>query len=385
MNAFLGLLFTRPNILGETFGYLQPIFWLMIFLITNSTKLNEANGVSKKKTLQKALAKIYIPILTFYFVFWIYVSIIDAARFGSISIWVVFSNTIGLVTAIAALTRLLTEDYSIILARVFVFFVLLPSIGNLLNVLFSQIFPCTQVNFANFGGRDWVYSICSSGSVYLDDRFTGFGGEPGIFATEIALAVFLLLSTRVYSKKINIIIIPILVFGCFSTLSTTGYFALTIALISVLYNKSHINSLTGFYLFALSILPISAFSSKLLKQKALNNPASISDRFAFDSTEDYIYSWSNYFFGNTSFQTSQNPGINLLSLSLYYGFPIIILSFLFIVRIVINLRSDLRLNGVLWITVFTMLFSQPPVTNYLWLIVFYLATSVIMVQHKTRK
>jgi hypothetical protein len=373
INLFLGLLFTRPNILGEAFGYIEPMFWIFVYYFSRKlkTELNQNRSISNE--IEKLRKGILTPILFFFFGYWAYTLLIDSLRGNQISIWVVFSNFIGLFSGLAAVNSLILNiEYSLLL-KVYTWFIVIPSFGGVMKYLLPEITPCIDVNLSNQGGRPFTYSVCSNGAVYLGNRFTGFGGEPAIFATEMALCIFVLLNIPIFSKITTWILITIVSAGIILTFATTGYVALAIALIYSLLNlmakRLRIISST---LLLLGLFPFYKLLQVLFQRKIEANPLSISDRFAYDSFFDYVHVWSHNFFGMQTSRTVSGAGINLLTLSLQYGVPIILLTIFFLIRIYLAVRHVIPWNGALSIILFTMAFSQPPITNYLWLILLYL-------------
>ena len=187
------------------------------------------------------------------------------------------------------------------------------------------------------------------------------------------MCVFLILNIPVYEKQTTWIIGIILSLGVIQSFASTGYFVLIIALwtslLKITTKRSRVFASTLFILMAVLFYRVMVV---LFHQKVKTAPLSISDRFTFTSTSDYIDAWSMNFFGNMQSDSLKNSGINLLSLSLLYGFPIIIFTASFLVRVFLNLRRIVPFNGPLIIIIFTMFFSQPPITNYLWFILLYL-------------
>ena len=355
INIFLGLLFTRPNILGESFGFIQPIFWLLAYYF--SQRYNNPSNKSYKVDLdfRRFRRGITFPIFIFYTAYWAYSVVIDSLRGNSISIWVIFSNTVGLLSGIFAINAILLKAESKLIINIYCWFVLLPSVGNIIKYILPTVIPCFDYNFQHMGGRSMTYNFCMSGSVYIGNRFTGFGGEPAIFSTELALCVFLILNIPVYKKQTTWIIGIILSLGVIQSFASTGYFVLIIALwtslLKITTKRSRVFASTLFILMAVLFYRVMVV---LFHQKVKTAPLSISDRFTFTSTSDYIDAWSMNFFGNMQSDSLKNSGINLLSLSLLYGFPIIIFTASFLVRVFLNLRRIVPFNGPLIIIIFTM-------------------------------
>ena len=382
INLFLGLLFTRPNILGEAFGYVMPVFWIFVYYFSTKIKTELNQNASNKNEIEKLRKGILTPILYFYISYWAYTLLIDSLRGNQISIWVVFSNTVGLFSGLAAVnSMILNIEYSLLL-KIYTWFIVIPSFGGVMKYLLPAITPCVDVNFSNQGGRPWTYDVCLNGAVYFGDRFTGFGGEPAIFATEMALCVFVLLNIPIFSKITTWILVTIVSAAVILTFATTGYVALAIALIYSLLNltakRLRIISST---ILLVGLFPFYKLLQVLFQRKIDASPVSISDRFAYASFFDYVHVWSQNFFGLQTSPTVSGAGINLLTLSLIYGFPIILFTLFFLFRIYFRLRVVTPWNGALSIILFTMAFSQPPISNYLWLILLYIILGS-QVQHK---
>ena len=373
LNVFLGLLFTRPNILGETFGYIQPIFWLFVYLLSRQISQSYPGEMEEKSNHRKISKAIMAPIFTFYFSFWTYTIAIDLQRGNNVSLWVLFSNTVGLATALVAVSRLIIYVGVSQIIKVYCWYLLVPALGGIGKVILPSVFSCSLVSFQRFGGRSWSYDVCTNGGIFLGNRFTGYGGEPAIFATQLALGVFLLLNVRVYRRITSFCFILVLSTAIIISYATTGYVALAIAIFTSILNitSKRIKVFSGL-LFISSIYPVYEFSTALFARKLEANSASITDRFLYTSIRDYFQIWISNPLGIQTPQSFQYSGINLLSLSVLYGVPIIVFTFVFSVQIFARLRKLIPWNGPLYIILFTMIFSQPPITNYLWFILLYL-------------
>ena len=373
LNLLLGLIFTRPNILGETFGFIQPLFWIFVYYFSSKQGVARSEKFEDIAETEKFRKSIITPIFVFYGAFWFYTIAVDLLRGNQIGLWVFLSNSIGLTSALVAITKMMSNFEVSLVSKVYCWFLLIPSVGSILKIVFPTIFQCADLNFQSLGGRSWNYSFCSSGAVFLGERFTGFGGEPAIFAVELALGVFVLLNMSIYSKARTWSAVAFLSAGVILSQASTGYVALGIAFFTTLLNftQNRIRILSSIFFLGCSI-PIYGFLTELVEKESESNPYSIRDRFMYNSPGGYFENWSSNFFGIENLETLRYSGINLLSLSLLYGVPIILFTLLFSISILVNLRSISPWNGPFLIIIFTMVFSQPPITNYLWFILLYL-------------
>jgi hypothetical protein len=377
INFVLGLCFTRPNILGETFGYLQPIFWILVFIVAIMYRETDGRDTQLNQIRIDIRKKINQPILIFYFSYWCYTLIIISYVGKDVSVWNFLSNSVGLLAAMFAINQVQLKFETSFTIKIFLWYLLIPTLSYIVQESFVKIFPCREINLNGYGGRNWNYTLCLTGGNTTGERFTGLGGEPGIFATQLAIGIFLLLNFRIYTKVPMFIALGIMVWGIIASGSVHGLIILPIAITAAMLNKVSKRSVfVGLFTAIILLVPLFRFAYKQFQIKQISNPYSVTDRFVYQNLGDYVSFWSNNFFGTGNPLIIQNTGINLLSTSLEYGFPVILITLIFALVVHHKARGIVHYNGSLIIIILTIIFSQPAIENYLWLIILSFTTGL---------
>ena len=349
-NSFLCIIFVRPNIMGEAIGFIQPVFWLL-----NLYLLNVQNSKKKNKD-------VFFLILLYSAIYWVYIIFVNSYADINSNLWAISSSLIAFAIPGYVILKTYEGANIVILQRTFVGIIFLLCAGHFLQLFIS--FPCTLLNFSNFGSRPYNYTVCLSGSLSLGKRLTGIGGEPGIFAVQIVFAILISFFLRL-SIFTKITVLITLVFGLISTYSSTGYVCFTILIIFYFFQKSKKYGLFGL----LALIPLyylyHQFFAQLLSRKASDSPLSITDRGLNISPVEYFHNWSEYFFGNPD-RLNKITSINLLTNSYYYGFFVIIIYLLLIFQLYRHGPRRFDYQASLMLISFTTLFSQPPFLNTLW-------------------
>ena len=345
--------------MGETVGFIQPVFWILNFYLLKIKYQNE-----KKNTL-------LWTILCFSMFYWIYIFFVNSYSGENSNLWAILTSVIAFAVPGFVLVASYVDSQIVILQKTFVRIVTILCASHLVQLFLNL--PCAFINFSNFGSRQYDYSVCLSGSISLGDRLTGIGGEPGIFAIEIILAL-LILSSSLVQLRFRKSSALILLFGLISTYSSTGYVCLILIVVLYCFKKSRRFGFIGILVSLSLYFPFKSIVNKILKQKSIDAPLSVSDRGLDISPTDYVYNWTTYVFGNPD-REYKIISINLLANSYYYGFLVIIIYLFLVIQLYRRGPKKFDFQASLVVISFTILFSQPPFLNTLWFILILLCAS----------
>lgn len=367
--VFLGFIFSRPNIFGEAYGVLGTFFWILtLFTCGKSLTFSNSDKVE--------LVRIPFIFLFMNALYWFYVLIIDPTKADKYFAWSVGSSLLGTFIAVYCIVKICNLGHTKYLYIGFLMAVLVPSFGIFVDFVTQNAFNCT---FHIFNGRAWTYEICISGGVYVSGRATGLGAEPGIFALQIALAMYILILNKWRFKPLLVLVqITFLALAGFRTDSAGGYILIVLAVFSGLIFKLS-NRLFQFFILLIGIaLAVSQrYLEGLFDEKRRTNSLSISDRGLNFTRSDYWEHWLNFPFGERSFSTLNSSQINLITESVRFG-PIVIIWFLITLMLswrIYRFASDLI--PIYLIISLTVIFLQPAYLNLLWFILI-VSTSEIL-------
>ena len=374
----------RPNILGETFGIIGPVYFFILFRISKSIS---PESIPDRVIIAKARNALFFTI-SILSVYWLYVSVISSANGYPYSAWPPVANlgTVGLdcylifrIFKFGAATRLL---------KVFVIFVTYQAIAALISRYIFNYQFC--LNFD--AGRGWNYSICAPGAVFQNStRLTGFAGEPSIFATYLCIAIVSAWWPQFKFRIISAIIISgTCAWASIISNSTTGITLVFLALALILFQRFKIDNgpgllvlygLTVYYLVNTEL--IKSALDKVLTNKKESNLGSITDRNLNLSFSDYLTRWETHPFGDLwGFRGSSYSGtINLLAESMMYGPAVILFMLVLIYGVVFLSDHRIRTLSALLIIFTTCLFLQPTWLNAIWIVLIYLVTVVNLKQN----
>lgn len=353
LNFAISLLFVRPNILGEAVGFLQPLFWILTHVMLQPRP-------HKTPKFHKQLQIITICSV----LYWIYIYFINQYFGMSSNFWSIISSIIAFVVPGYVITSSYENQRIKILEKAYVFTISAFCLAYVIQMILHL--PCTTVSFANLGSRTYGYSVCLPGSIMLGNRLTGIGGEPGIFAVEIVIAIILgaRLASGIFIRLIGNLLF---LFCLIATNASTGYACLSIVVLFYIVKKSRRNPFLSFFLLIVFFPLIDFISKKLLFYKMKDAPLSISDRGLDVSFYEYLQNWINFPFGNRT-KIGTSNAINLLTNSFYYGIFVFAIFVCLLILLLINGPKNFKFQSSLLVVAFTVVFSQPPFLNTLWFI-----------------
>jgi hypothetical protein len=367
----------RPNILGETFGIIGPLYFLVLFKLSKSLAPEFIPDRANVEKARNALVFMFSILLSY----WIYITLISSAKGYPFSVWPPIAN-LGTVGVDCYLIFQIYKHGSIYrLFRPFIAFVTYQALAALISKFIFDYQYC----FSFEAGRGWTYSICAPGAIFSSStRLTGFGGEPSIFATYLCIAI-----VAVWWPQFKFRIwIPSIVTGTctwasFISNSTTGVTLVFFALALVIFQRFKIHNgplllvcyaSTIYYLVNTEL--ISSAVEKIFSDKKETNLGSITDRSLNLSFSDYMNRWETYPFGDLWGYKGigYTKSINLLSESMMYGPFVILLLISLILGASVLSQNRIKTLSPLLIIFTTCLFLQPTWLNAVWIILIYLIT-----------
>ncbi|MFC0875453.1 hypothetical protein ACE01N_02615 [Saccharicrinis sp. FJH2] len=232
-------------------------------------------------------------------------------------------------------------------------------------------------------------------------RNAGFAWEPGAYAVLIDLAIYINLIRTKFNFKHNFKLL-ILIFGLFSTLSTTGHSILLLLILFSLYNK-HTKYLIAFSP-ALIIITLLLFNLPFMKQKIVSLTEYNTEELVLKSAqfgykydpqrfESFLIDWKDFinnpvigYGGHTDAQWTKKMGANIGSISgigkIFARYGIVGVFFFFYSLIMSSkMHSELfNFKGWLFPTLMILMISisysliEHPVFMCFWLSIYFLNT-----------
>ena len=359
--ALMAILSTRPNILGEYVGIISPIFWLGLI-----TQIKLRNSRRKKPSETDFNGSVII--FGAFCIYWT-LSLISSQYNNSVFYyWPAIAN-LGTITFVLISISYISSNGG--LEKFLLIFAFANSYIGLSGLIAKYVFMgfgCESI----YLGRIWEYSICAPGAVFIGDRLTGIGGEPGIFASYciLSISIFLMSSLKRLTKTLGI-------FGCVTgvilTESSTGYALLPISVVLITFflkGSTLKKTLRGYFLLTFTLVFYAAligFVNDIFTDKKSSNALSVTDRGLDIPMSEYFESWSKGIFYDESYFNTKFSAISILRESLSQGVWVILL-FLLILSFLsfLSQNSFTYLVAVLPISV-TVFVSQPFWSNAFWI------------------
>ncbi len=373
ISAFL---FTRPNTVGEAFGFIGIAGWIAV--ATSSARWRTERVSVRFLGFAVALLGLY----------WFYVIALDQYRTlaptsGNLSGLAIPSFIAGVGALVGGWAIARDQHRSDLFMKTLValcawqiaaYAVMLP----LWRAFGSGAGAVAVGNLAAFGGREQTFTVWISGTIttgsggfgenLLGPRLTGWAGEPGVFA---ATLVVLCLQTGL-PRPWRVLALGSAVLGVFFTQSTAGLLSGAIALLVWLLLRAT-RPLTRI-VSALGVITLgtAAFSWLLssqfgLKGKGESNSISVDDRLGgAASVPDLIQAWVAHPLGDP-FARGGSVGVNLIQESLRYGLVIALLTSAVLLVPAMTVGALRRAAPGLAALLTTIWFAQPGMTNPLWL------------------
>jgi hypothetical protein len=359
--AVMAILSTRPNILGEYVGMISPIFWLglIILIKLRNSRRNKPSEIDFDGS---------VVIFGAFCIYWTLSFIASQYNSSVFYYWPAIAN-LGTLTFVLISVSYVSANEG--LEKFLLIFAFVNSYIGLSGLISKYVFMgygCESI----YLGRVWEYSICAPGAVFIGDRLTGIGGEPGIFASYciLSISIFLMASLNRFMKTLGI-------FGCVTgvvlTTSSIGYALLPISVVLfTFFLKGSIlkKTLRGYFLLTFVLVFYAAligFVNDIFINKKSSNAFSVTDRGLDIPISEYFESWGKGIFHNGSYFNSKFSTISILRESLSQGVWVILLFLLILSFLSFLSQSSLTyLVAVLPISV-TVFVSQPFWSNAFWI------------------
>lgn len=371
----LGISSIRPNILGETFGLIGPLYFFMAWRLSKTMPEQEIPIERQVKRARNGLAVLWI--ITFSY--WISIGLTSSFRTYGFGAWPPIANlgTVGIDGFL--LLQIFKTGYFVRLVRTFVGTIIFEASSGLISKYLFHYHLCAHVS----AGRGWHYSVCIPGAVFSSDsRLTGIGGEPAIFSTYLSLMIIMVWWPQLrYRNLFAFASSAICLWAALVSGSTTGatevFFAVALSPFQRFSFKKAPIYLTAYgvgIFYVLNSRIVQKATSSIMTKKLKTNKGSITDRNLNFGLHDYLSAWGKFPFGSewSSGASSTSFHINLLADSLAYGPYVIFLFFLLIISA--SLFSPRRIHsfsaGAIIFT--TCLFIEPAWLNAIWLVLLYM-------------
>jgi hypothetical protein len=379
----------RPNILGESFGIIGPLYFILLAKLSKTFSAEYVPTSAHVARARNALVVIFI-VTSFY---WTYISLVSAAKGYPFSAWPPIANLVTIGIDCYLILQIFKAGQAVKLLKVFIIFVAFQAFSALIS---KYIFDY-QYCYKAMVGRGWNYSFCAPGVVFSSsNRLTGFAGEPSIFSAYLSLAIVSVWWPQLkFRFGSAIFITAVCTWASFISNATTGVILVFVALALAPIQRFQIKN-GPFYLILYSTLVyylasrdiVQSAINRIFAQKAESNVLSLTDRSINFSFEDYLSRWETSPYGDLwgIDGSVYAKSINGLAQSLMYG-PLVIFLLIFLIISVAffsyNQVSTMS-YGVLIFT--TCLFLQPPWLNSIWTILIYIGSlSHVSVNSNARK
>ena len=223
--AAVAFLLTRPNMLGEVFGFVGIALWLVMALLGDQRRVSA--DVRRGLLVVGMLVTLY----------WAYVGALTIQRGGSLRIAI--PSLLACLGAIAAglafaQYRSRTRVFQAVLVGLCTWQIAAYFVAVIGWRAGASVGHITDFTFESAGGRPWTYSLWWSGAITVDGpnllpqlgpRLTGWAGEPGILA-----AVFAFVGVT-YRGRGRLLVIGAMGIGIIGAQSTAGILIYAVALL----------------------------------------------------------------------------------------------------------------------------------------------------------
>ena len=377
----------RPNILGEAFGLISPLyFFILVYLSKSLLPEYEPTGGAISRARKSLFAMYFVLFLN-----WTLKATISSGNGYFYPLWPPIANLVTVCFSCYCLLQVFKLGSILRFFRTFLYLLLFQATFALI----SQFILKYQYCFDFTAGRGWTYSICAPGAVFSSqNRLTGIGGEPSIFAVYLAIGAVAFwwpqLKLGVFRASLfsGICIWAAMVSG-----ATTGAIVGVLAASMIVFQRSTLKygPVILFFcsLFIYTLIQTrfaQNYFEEIFSEKKKTNMGSISDRNLNLGLDEYLLRWEVKPFGSQwgIGGGTYTPGINLLAESLFFG-PITIVLMLALV-IAANLLSfnPIRTLSVGFMIFLVCLTLQPAWLNAIWFLLLYLFLIVDLTNNSSK-
>ena len=372
----VAFLFTRPNTVGEAFGFLGTLAWIAVAVSARSW-MTERVSIRFLVSAGVLLGS-----------YWFYILLLDQYRtntpasnqLGTYAIPSLLAGAGALIGGWALIRERGRSDLflktlvALLTWQVAAYALMLPvwrALGSSAGVL-------AVGDLSSFGGREQTFTVWFSGAITtgsggfaqesLGPRLTGWAGEPGVLA---ATMVVMALQTGL-PRRWRLVMGVTAILGVLFTQSTAGVLAGAIAglvwlLLRATRPLTRILSAVGVLTLGFAAFGWLLSSQFGLKGKGESNAISVDDRLSgAASLPHLIQAWATHPLGDP-FARAGSVGINVIQESLRYGVLVALLSSAVLVVPALMSGSFRKSAPGVAALLATIWFAQPGMTNPLWL------------------
>ncbi len=373
--SLLAIASIRPNILGESFGLISPLyFYTLVYLSRGLLPEYLPTGKVISRARNGLFAMFFVLSLS-----WMTKAVISSWNGYIFNFWPPIANMLTVGFGCYCLLQVFKLGSVLRFFRLFIYLMSFQAFSGLVSRFILDYQYCTDFT----AGRGWNYTLCAPGAIFSSQtRLTGISGEPSIFAVYLAVASIILwwpqLKIGIYRR---FFLTGVCIWASMVSGATTGAIVGILALALIPFQRStlkHGPALLIFYsVFTYALIQTrfaQSYVEKIFSEKKKSNLGSISDRNLNLGLEDYLTRWSAKPFGS-EWGIDGRPyssGINLLAESLFFG-PITIV-FMIALVIAANMLSPnpVRTLSSGMVIFFVCLTLQPAWANAIWFILLYM-------------
>ena len=378
----------RPNILGESFGLISPLYFFFLVYLSKSL-------LPEYEASERAISRARNGLFAMYFILflnWVLKAVISSGNGYIYPLWPPIANLLTVGFASYCLLQILKLGHILRFFRVFLYLMLFQASSALVSQFILSYQYC--VDFT--AGRGWGYALCAPGAVLSsNNRLTGIAGEPSIFAVYLALA-----SVAFWWPQIKLgvyrasLFSGICLWASMVSGATTGSVVGILALSIIPFQRSSLKHgpviLIFYSVFTYAMIQtrlVQGYIDQIFLEKKKSNMRSISDRSLNLGIDDYLLRWESKPFGNQWGLDGgiYAPGINLLAESLFFGpITIALMLGLVIAANILSFNQVRTLSGGLMIFL-VCLTLQPAWANAIWFLLLFIIFAVDLTKDSSQK
>jgi hypothetical protein len=377
--SLLAISTIRPNILGESFGLISPLYF---FTLVYLSKLLSPDYRPNSKAVSRARNGLFAMFLIL-FLNWLSKAVIASGNSYNFDLWPPIANLLTVGISCFCLLQLLKLGTILRFFKVFLYLLLFQACFGLISKFVLNHNFCIDFN----AGRGWNYSLCAPGAVFASqNRLTGIAGEPSIFVVYLAVAAILFWWPQLHLGVLSrCLFSAICIWASMVSGATTGAIVGLLALTLIPFQRTTFKN-GHIVLIFYSVLTYTSIQTRFVQNyveeifsdKKKTNLGSIFDRNLNLGLGDYLTRWQEKPFGSRwgVGGTPYSSGINLLAESIVFG-PLTIflmIALVFAANILsLNLNRTLSIGLIVFIVCLTL---QPAWPNAFWFLLLYLVLLV---------
>lgn len=386
--SLLAIATIRPNILGESFGLISPLYFFTLVYLSKSLS---PDFIPNSRAVSRARNGLF----AMYFILslnWLSKAVISSGYGLNFDLWPPIANLLTVGISCFCILQLFKNGSILRFFKVFLYLLLFQAC----SALISKFILDYQFCFDFTAGRGWEYSLCAPGAVLANQsRLTGIAGEPSIFAVYLAVAAIGFWWPQLHLGVLSrYLFSAICLWATFVSGATTGAIIGVLALSLIPFQRSTAKTAPIFLIFY-SVITYTSIQTRFIQNyveeiflnKAKTNLGSITDRNLNLGLGDYLTLWEAKPFGSRWGLGGGNAqiGINLLAESIFFGPLTIVLMIALIYAanmLSFNLVRTLSIGLIIFLVCLTL---QPAWPNAIWFLILYLVLLVDLTKDSSAK